>query len=188
MTRLETYKTMVKCFHTCPLCVLMTCSIPCPVPTTISCSSELTTKQVGSEENVDNSLLQWNTQNNKGINITKYMSINISLDHLANDPLTWSPHDADGRCLTIQPHGPLPFSQGHVPRCKLRSHEAHWGPAGCKDLARWRAGGHDAAGSSSSLLDKHGSRLRAQRETLMNIETLTWQCWLVLVIYRRYKM
>lgn len=46
-------------------------------------------------------------------------------DHLANDPLTCSPDDADGRCLTIQLHGPLPFPQGHVPRCEPRSHEAH---------------------------------------------------------------
>lgn len=110
------------------------------------------------------------TQNNKEINITKYMSIHISLDHLANDPLTWSPDNADGHCLTIQPHGPLPFPQGHVPRCKPRSREARWGPAGCKDLARRRAGECDAAGSSSSLLDKHGSRLRAQRETLLSEE------------------
>lgn len=70
----------------------MTCSIPCPVPTTISCSSELTTKQVGSEENVDNSLLQWNTQNNKEIkkNFNNKRSLSKWHAHLLSWWCWWS--------------------------------------------------------------------------------------------------
>lgn len=44
--------------RTCPVCVLMRCSIPCPVPTTISSLSGFTTKQVGSDEKVDTSSLR----------------------------------------------------------------------------------------------------------------------------------
>lgn len=52
---------LLKWVRTCPVSMLMRCSIPCTVPTTISSSSELRTKQVGSEEKVDTSLLWWNT-------------------------------------------------------------------------------------------------------------------------------
>lgn len=53
--------------HTCPLSLLMICSIPCPVPTTISCPSKLITRQVGSEEKVDTSSLPSNTQDHQPI-------------------------------------------------------------------------------------------------------------------------
>lgn len=98
----------VSCSPTCPVSGLKKCSIPVPVPTTIICLSELMVTQVGSEEKLDSSSLQRNTQDSHWIRQNKltrmgghkprlyshsqgiYLQL-LLIEPAADKPLTWAP-------------------------------------------------------------------------------------------------